>query len=123
MRVKFALINLVTAMVLSQQPAFAHAQLTSSVPTQNQILKSWPQLVWIEFDGNLMTLGDKNPNEISVFNSKMKRVDIGGSMVGGARVSTRLKSGLQPGKYLVKYRIVSEDGHPVEGNFFFSYRP
>mgnify|MGYP002480223222 CR=1 FL=1 len=110
-------------MVLSQQPAFAHAQLTSSVPTQNQILKSWPKLVWIEFDGNLMTLGDKNPNEISVFNSKMKRVDIGGSMVGGARVSTRLKSGLQPGKYLVKYRIVSEDGHPVEGNFFFSYRP
>lgn len=107
----------------SPQNAFAHAQLTASLPNQNQIVKTLPKLLWIEFDGDLMTFGDKNPNEIKVLNSKLNRIDTGGTIVGGARISTKLKSGLPPGKYQVRYRIVSEDGHPVEGNFFFTYRP
>ena len=117
----FAFISVLT-LAVSPQAASAHAQLTTSLPLANQIVKTLPKLLWIEFDGDLMTFGDKNPNEIKVLDSKLKRVDIGGTIVGGARISTKLKSGLPQGKYQVKYRIVSEDGHPVEGNYFFTYR-
>jgi methionine-rich copper-binding protein CopC len=103
--------------------AHAHAQLTDSIPIQNKVIKALPKYVWVEFDGDLMTFGDKNPNSITVSDSKMKRVDTGGSIVGGARISTQIKSGLKQGRYKVSYRIVSEDGHPVEGSFFFTYRP
>ena len=105
------------------QSAGAHAQLSSSNPTKNQIVRTLPSLVWLEFDGDLLSFGDKQINTITVTNSKKKRVDIGGPIVGGARISTRLKANLSAGKYLVSYRIVSEDGHPVEGSYSFIYKP
>lgn len=123
MKIRLIILFSIFVLGFSPQGASAHAQLTTSLPTQNQIVKILPKLIWIEFDGDLMTFGDKNPNEIKVLNAKLKRVDLGGTIVGGARISTKLKSGLPPGKYQVRYRIVSEDGHPVEGNFSFTYRP
>ena len=105
------------------QNASAHAQLTSSNPPKNQTIKTLPPIVWLEFDGNLVVLGDKQVNRISVTNSKKVVVSIGEALVGGARISSRIKPGLPPGKYSVTYRIVSEDGHPVEGSFFFTYKP
>jgi methionine-rich copper-binding protein CopC len=109
--------------ILGTQTAHAHAQLNSSVPAKNQTVKVLPNLVWLEFDGDLLSFGGYEINRISVTDSKKLRVDIGGSIVGGARISTKLKPGLPPGKYSVTYRIVSEDGHPVEGSFFFTYKP
>lgn len=123
MKIKFFTFITVLALTLSPQAASAHAQLTTSTPLANQTVKVLPKLLWVEFDGDLMTFGDKNPNEMQVLDSKLRRVDFGGTIVGGARISTKLKSGLIQGRYQVKYRIVSEDGHPVEGNFFFTYRP
>ena len=109
--------------LLGVQNANAHAQLSSSVPAKNQIVKVLPSLVWLEFDGDLLSFGDKQIHKITVTNSRKKRVDIGGPIVGGARISTKLKAGLPAGKYFVSYRVVSEDGHPVEGSYTFSYKP
>lgn len=50
-------------------------------------------------------------------------MSVGKVIVGGPRISTKIKSVLPPGKYLISYRIVSEDGHPVEGSFSFIFRP
>jgi methionine-rich copper-binding protein CopC len=105
------------------QGAHAHAQVTSSVPAKNQIVKVLPSLVWLEFDGDLLSFGDKQIHKITVTNSIKKRVDSGGTIVGGARISTKLKTGLPAGKYFVSYRVVSEDGHPVEGSYTFTYKP
>jgi methionine-rich copper-binding protein CopC len=103
--------------------ADAHARLSSSNPTKNQIVRTLPSLVWLEFDGDLLSFGDRQIHKITVTNSRKKRVDIGGPIVGGARISTKLKVGLPSGKYFVSYRVVSEDGHPVEGSYTFSYKP
>ena len=105
------------------ESADAHAQLSLSNPTKNQIVRTLPSLVWLEFDGDLLSFGDKQIHKITVTNSIKKRVDIGGPIVGGARISTKLKASLPAGKYLVSYRIVSEDGHPVQGIYTFSYKP
>ena len=90
---------------------------------KNQIIKSLPDWIWLEFDGNLMTLGDKNPNSIAIFDSKNRQVSDGKSVVGGARVSTKIRIKIPAGKYQIKYRIVSEDGHPVQGSIYFTYKP
>ncbi len=103
--------------------ANAHAQLSSSVPTKNQTVKVLPSLVWLEFDGDLLSFGDKQIHRLNVTNAKKVRVDVGGPIVGGARISTKLKAGLPSGRYLISYRIVSEDGHPVSGSYSFTYKP
>ena len=105
------------------QNANAHAQVTSSVPAKNQTVSVLPSLVWIEFDGDLLSFGDKQIDRLTVTNAKKVRVDIGGPIVGGARISTKLKAGLPSGKYLVSYRVVSGDGHPVSGSYSFTYKP
>ena len=105
------------------QNANAHAQLSSSFPTKNQTVKVLPTLVWLEFDGDLLSFGDRQIHRLTVTNAKKVRVDVGGPIVGGARISTRLKDGLPSGKYLVSYRVVSGDGHPVVGSFSFTYKP
>ena len=105
------------------QNANAHAQLSSSFPTKNQTLKIAPSLVWLEFDGDLLNFEKQQIHRLTVTNAKKVRVDIGGPIVGGARISTKLKSGLPSGKYFVSYRIVSEDGHPVSGSYLFTYKP
>lgn len=105
------------------QNANAHAQVTSSVPAKNQTVSVLPSLVWIEFDGDLLSFGDKQIDRLTVTNAKNERVDIGGPIVGGARISTKLKAGLPSGKYLVSYRVVSGDGHPVSGSYSFTYKP
>jgi methionine-rich copper-binding protein CopC len=109
--------------LLGVQNANAHAQLSSSVPAKNQIVKVLPSLVWLEFDGDLLSFGDKQIHKITVFNSKRARVSTGNPIIGGARISTKLKTGLPAGKYLVSYRVVSEDGHPIEGSYSFTYKP
>jgi methionine-rich copper-binding protein CopC len=113
----------VSLIFAGMQSANAHAQLTSSNPKKNEIIKTLPSLVWLEFDGDLLSFGDKQINKLTVTNSMKKRVDIGGPIVGGARISTKLKASLPAGKYLVSYRIVSEDGHPIEGSYSFTYKP
>jgi len=82
-----------------------------------------PSLVWIEFDGNLVTLGDKSINLLTVTNAKGQRIDLGNSFVGGARISVKVKDSVPAGKYTLIYRVVSEDGHPVQGSLPFNYRP
>ena len=116
-------ISSVLLIFAGMQSADAHAQLISSNPTKNQIVRTLPSLVWLEFDGDLLSFADKQINKITVTNSIKKRVDMGGPIVGGARISTKLKASLPAGKYLVSYRIVSEDGHPVQGTYSFTYKP
>ena len=105
------------------QNANAHAQLSSSFPAKNQTIDVLPTLVWLEFDGDLLNFGSKQINQLTVTNSKKVQVDVGGTIVGGPRISTKLKPGLIKGRYLVSYRVVSEDGHPVSGSFYFTYKP
>ena len=122
---KKILITLFTLLIslIGIQEADAHAQLTSSFPGKNKIVALMPPLIWLEFDGDLLQFEDQEVNKITVTNNKNLRVDTGGTIVGGSRISTRLKSGLKAGKYVISYRIVSEDGHPVQGKISFTYKP
>ena len=79
----------VSLIFAGMQSANAHAQLTSSNPKKNEVIKTLPSLVWLEFDGDLLSFGDKQINKLTVTNSKKKRVDIGGPI---DRKSTRLNS-------------------------------
>jgi methionine-rich copper-binding protein CopC len=40
----------------------------------------------------------------------------------GTKATVKLKGILAAGKYVVKYRAVSEDGHEVKGSYYFSVK-
>jgi methionine-rich copper-binding protein CopC len=119
-KIKFK-ITLLTLLILgftSPNSAFAHAQLINTTPTANQILKTSPQKILLEFgeemldfqNGNLITVLDPNGNEITS----------GPTIVAGPLIYVSLLSSDVAGKYNVSYRGISNDGHKVEGSYMYS---
>ena len=112
------------ALALATAPtAMAHAQISSSFPKAKSTIKVWPTGVWVEFDGNLISLPGSTIDRLVVKDSAGKQVDIKDSSVGGARLSVSLKKTAAPGKITMSWRVVSEDGHPVQSSTFFYYLP
>jgi hypothetical protein len=79
-----------------------------------------PVEVAIEFDGKLQIIGSSNVNSIEVTDSEGQIISSPTAVVEGNRISTRLQLTDITGLVSVHYRIVSEDGHPVEGDYSFS---
>ena len=115
-------ILIATSLALIPSWAEAHGQFVSSNPKAGSTLSKLPKLVWVEFDGNLITIADKQTNFLTVKNSKGRELGDGKAFVGGARVSVNLKDRSATGKIKVSWRVVSEDGHPVSSSLTFTVR-
>ena len=108
-----------TALALALIPgiASAHAILESSSPAPSALLASSPKEIRLDFDEQVeATLGDVrvyDSEQREVANSKTVRSSSDLSIVT-ADVPT-----LQNGVYVVVWRVVSADGHPVTGAFPF----
>lgn len=115
-------ILIATSLALIPSWAEAHGQFVSSNPKAGSTLSKLPKLVWVEFDGNLITIADKQTNFLTVKNSKGRELSDGKAFVSGARVSVNIKDRSATGKIKVSWRVVSEDGHPVSSSLTFTVR-
>jgi methionine-rich copper-binding protein CopC len=115
-------ILIATSLALIPSWAEAHGQFVSSNSKTGSILSKLPKLVWVEFDGNLITIADKQTNFLTVKDSKGKELSDGKAFVGGARVSVNIKDRSATGKIKVSWRVVSEDGHPVTSFLTFTVK-
>ena len=100
--------------------AFAHGEVTSSIPSPNEKIVALPTEISIDFDGELQTLGNSEVNSITVTDAQGQIISHPTSVVAGSRISNRLLLTDVTGLVSVHYRIVSEDGHPVEGDYSFT---
>ena len=115
-------ILIATSLALIPSWAEAHGQFVSSNPKAGSTLSKIPKLVWVEFDGNLITIADKQTNFLTVKNSKGRELSDGKAFVSGTRVSVNIKDSSASGKIKVSWRVVSEDGHPVSSFLTFTVR-
>lgn len=98
-------------------PASAHAVVTSSTPADGQAVGTPPQEVQITFSESVSSdLGG-----LTVLNSNGERVDNDDSSVGGTGTVLRasVQDNLPNGTYVMNYRVVSADGHPINGAVVF----
>jgi methionine-rich copper-binding protein CopC len=100
--------------------AFAHGEMVQAFPAADSNVLTAPVEVAIEFDGKLQIIGSSNVNSIEVTDSEGQIISSPTAVVEGNRISTRLQLTDITGLVSVHYRIVSEDGHPVEGDYSFS---
>jgi len=102
--------------------AQAHGSFVSSNHKSQSTVSKLPKVVWVEFDGKLITIADKQTNFLTVRNSNGRVLSDGKAFVEGTRVSVNLKDRSATGKIKVSWRVVSEDGHPVSSFFTFTVR-
>jgi methionine-rich copper-binding protein CopC len=100
-------------LIASPINAFAHGEITQAIPAADSKVIAAPTEVSIEFDGKLQTLGNTTDDQGAVISQPTSTVD-------GTKISTKLISPDVTGLVSVYYRIVSEDGHPVEGDYSFT---
>jgi methionine-rich copper-binding protein CopC len=96
---------------------FAHAILVKSSPAKEAALKTPPNRVDLWFDA---PVGPKY-TALAVVNSKGERVDNRDGELEAfdkSHLSATLQK-LTPGRYGIRYRVQSEDGHIVTGKLFF----
>ena len=111
---------LVGLLFLQIPGAWAHAQTTATFPKNNAVLTTMPTQVWIEFDGNLTVLEGANVNSLVVKDASGKQLQGTPAVVAGARIIASIIDTTASGKITAAYRVVSEDGHPVEGSIVFT---
>ena len=100
--------------------AFAHGEMVQATPAVDSNVLTAPTEVSIEFDGKLQIIGNTNVNSIEVTDNQGQVISSPTSVVEGNKISTKLQLTDVTGLVSVHYRIVSEDGHPVEGDYSFT---
>jgi copper transport protein len=100
-------------------PASAHAALRSTDPEDGTVLRSAPRSITLTFTESVGLLDDS----FRVLDPDNRRVRIGEAEHAGGRsdtASVTLPTKLAKGTYVVAWRVVSADSHPVGGAFTFS---
>lgn len=111
----------VVTALLAPVPALAHAILVKSQPAKDETVVQAPKQVDLWF--NAAVRGEYKA--LAVIDSSGKRVDnhdVEQSLTDGSHIYATVGD-LPPGKYTIRYRVVSEDTHIVTGKFDFSVQP
>lgn len=102
--------------LLSSQAAYAHATVVSTNPAANTVLATQPSEVSVTFSEPVSPV----KAQTWVVAPDGARAGSGDATAHGATVTLPLREGLPNGTYLVTYRVISADGHPIPGGFTFS---
>jgi copper transport protein len=103
-------------LLLPAAPASAHAVLVSSSPPPEVVLSSAPAEVVLTFSESVREVPDK----IRVIGPDGSRVDREAPVFDGGTVTVEVDESGPRGTYLVSFRVISADGHPVAGGFTYS---
>lgn len=103
--------------------ANAHVEIVDSFPAQYSNVNPIPTQVWIEFNGQLQSLDGEAINTLEVIDSSGFAMNVGEAVLEGGKISTKLSGQSAPGVFTVKYRVVGDDGHVIEGEYSFSASP
>jgi methionine-rich copper-binding protein CopC len=115
------LVLLFSLIAISALPANAHTSLELSTPSDGQSIKFMPAVLSASFDEDLIEIEGKVVNTLELESADGTRYMLSSATITGPTVSSNAADGEYPaGDYLLKYRVVSADGHPISGEIAFS---
>lgn len=123
MRRLLVALTLAGLTVLNSPIASAHVDVVSSFPERYANVNPIPTTVWIEFSGELQNLDGEIVNTIEVTDSTGLVVSYEDAIIEAGRITTKVSGQSAAGVFIVKYRVVGQDGHVIEGDFTFNASP
>jgi copper resistance protein C len=101
-----------------QAPALAHDQLVSASPKDGAALDAAPSEIVLIYNNpvqtSFATVAVTGPGGTNIAEGKPEIVD--------NKVTQPLKDEVPTGTYKVSWRVVSSDGHPINGTFTYSIK-
>ncbi|MFV9425212.1 copper resistance CopC family protein [Microbacterium sp. S1037] len=111
------LVALVALLVLPASPAFAHDELVSTDPPADAVLDALPEQITFTYSADILT--EQGTAVVEVTDATGASLTEGTPVVSGTDVTQTL-TGSASGAVTVKWRVVSSDGHPIDGTFSFT---
>lgn len=96
--------------------AEAHTRLLSTMPADGQQMQAAPRQITLKFAAPV----EKHFSEISLAKSPVQRWQVLSTQAKDRTINAVLPK-LTPGKYLVRWRVLSRDGHLQRGEFSFEW--
>ncbi|MEV4413872.1 copper resistance protein CopC [Catellatospora sp. NPDC049609] len=115
-RALLAVLGFLALTLLPASPAYAHAALLRTSPPAGSVVPEAPRQVTLTFSEPVSPVADK----IRIVGPDGERADRGTPTVDGNVLKIGLREDARRGTYLVSYRVISADSHPVPGGFTFS---
>jgi methionine-rich copper-binding protein CopC len=111
---RVALVSLALLLV-GAGPASAHASLVGSDPEEGASSATAPTSITLTFNENV-----GNPAYVTVTAPDGTKVDVSAVRAVDKQVTAAVARTDQKGRYTATYRVVSADGHPVEGAIHYT---
>ncbi|MER7586113.1 copper resistance CopC family protein [Micromonospora sp. NPDC127501] len=115
-RLGAAVLAVLVAVLIPGSPAWAHNSLKTATPARDATVPSAPTEVTLEFMQRL----DPAFTTIVLTDAAKRKLPTGEPVVTGAKSTIQVTDTLPNGTYTVAYRVVSVDGHPVQGSYPFT---
>lgn len=112
-----ALATLASATFVGVSPATAHDEIVSTNPADGTSLTEAPRQLELTFSGDIMEMD--GANQVRVTNAAGENVTQGEPKVQGTNVTQALQASSADDTYTVAWRVVSSDGHPIQGTFTY----
>jgi copper resistance protein C len=101
-------------LVAPATPALAHTELETSSPAGRSILTTAPAQVRLTFSDRL-----SGPVTVVVTDGAGRKIAMAVPVVNGPTATVRFAAPPANGTHTVAYRVVSHDGHTVQGSYAF----
>ena len=100
--------------------AWAHAALTKSNPGNREVLAQSPDAIHLRFNEKV----EAKFSKLSLEDAQGKAIELGAPAAAAAddpyALQAPLAAALAAGRYTVRYRVLSQDGHVIEKSFVFT---
>lgn len=99
--------------------AWAHAALTKSVPGNRDVLARSPDSINLTFNERV----EAKFSKVALEDAQGRPVTLGAPSVAADdpyALQAQVTTPLPPGRYTVRYRVLSQDGHVIERSFVFT---
>ena len=111
-----ATVLLGAAMLLAPAPAHAHDSLISSDPADGATLETSPEQITLTYSADVLEVSPVVQISESDSGEPVELTPV----IDGPTVTAEIPEPLAAGTHTVQWRVVSSDGHPIEGSFTFT---
>jgi copper resistance protein C len=95
--------------------AFAHSHLAESTPNNGEIVTETLKTITLSFETNL-----EPTSSFTLLDEKNTQAPISAVTINGNQLMADVVTNLENGAYTIHWKIIGEDGHPLEGDIPFT---
>ncbi|WP_193116858.1 copper resistance CopC family protein [Brachybacterium tyrofermentans] len=104
--------TMLAAFAMLSIPAYAHDTLISSDPADGDTLETSPESITLTYSADILEVSPA----VRIVDEAGETIADVEPTVDGPDVTAELADPLPAGDYTVQWRVVSSDGHPIEGS-------